>query len=116
MLKKLFIVGAILTTTACGDSTEKYKEEITAYKAKVEAGLKTVDKRLKECATPNKNVQEVKKNFKLAEFEKNWIGPLNEYLNQDKITKEDYESFSSQKYGITQYFTSIYETLESSKC
>ncbi len=116
MLKKLFIAGALLATTACGDNTKKYKAEITEHKAKVEAGLKIIDKRLKECATPSEDVTNLKANFNLEEFKENWIAPLNDYINSDKITEEDYKDFSSQKFGASKYFSSFYTVLENSKC
>ncbi len=115
MFKKL-LIGLSLFATSCGDNQTKWKKEITEFKTTTKDNIKSFEQRLKDCKNITDELYVTKVNFKVSDYEKSWIDPLEKYVALDKVSGEDYKKWNSTKNDIAKRMESLDKGLKKTNC
>ncbi len=117
---KKLVLGFFLVTASCsgqgGDKTEERKTEIKATQAKIAAGIKSMDDRLKVCNSSDPGVSALKKIFSVESMTETWVNPLKEFSGSDSISDFDYEEYGVVKKSILDNMQETYAILDKGKC
>ena len=116
---KKLVLGFSLLTASCGqakEKTEERKTEMKATQAKIAAGIKNMDERLKACNSSIPEISGLKNFFSVEEMTKIWVNPIKEFADSESINDFDYEEYGIIKKAILDNMEDTYKMLEKGNC